>query len=312
MIKSRYRWIQLFILIIAFLFILSMAFILYKTSPIWNPISLMVVVAGFVILAFYLLFIFFQRSPIVILDDEFITVKYPFKTKTYDWLSVKDVFFSKKESYIILLNLGQLFEATSISFENEEKLVLWQHMYSNLNQLRSFISKKTLGKIRDPLPGTRSNTLVSISKRRYDGNVYTTFNTIVIFGIIFFMGYTVISKPHFFPSIFLPVGVILFFYLLFGSQMNYFLIDNGYLIIRNHYFPWFVRQINLSDISEVNIELPNGGSISPGGTTSLRIMTGDFNSDIYGGGSLRDRNWNELLSDLKSISIPARDDRKSF
>jgi hypothetical protein len=302
MIRSRFRWIQLFVLIISFLFILSMAFVLYKTTPIWNSIPLMLVVTGSVGLAFYLLFIFFQRSPIVILDDEFITVKYPFQTKTYDWPSVKNIVLSKKEAYTILLKLGQLFEAIRIDFENGEKLILWEHMYSNLNQLRSFISKKAAGKIRDPVPSVSSKTLVSIARRKYDGNVYTSFNSIAIFGIIFFMGYAVVSKPNLFPTIFLPVGAILFFYLLLGTQMNYFLIDDGYLIIRNHYFPWFVKEINLKDIAEVNIELPNRGS------KTLRILTKDFNSEVYGGASLRHKNWNELLNDLKTIGIPVRDD----
>jgi hypothetical protein len=94
-------------------------------------------------------------------------------------------------------------------------------------------------------------------------------------------------------------------YLLFGIQMNYFLIDNGSLFIKNHYFPWFYKQIKLTDIAEVNIETPYRRS------TSLKIVTRDFKSEIYGGGSLRDINWNELLTDLKTIGIPTRDDRSN-
>ena len=306
MVRSGYKWGQLTITIVAFVFTVTIAFVLYKTTPVWDSVPLMLIVVGFVAFAFYLLVIFFQRSPIVILDEEFITVKYPFGTKTYDWLSVKDVFFSRKEYYSILLILGQTLEATFICFENGEKLILWQDMYSNLSQLRSFISAKTLGKIRDPSPNISSKSLALINRRRYAGNVYTSFNTIFLFAITIIMSCLIIYKPENGPTVFFPLGMILFLYLLFGSQMSYFIIDNGYLFIKNHYFPWFYKQIKLIDIAEVDIETPYRRS------TSLRIVTRDFNSTIYGGGSLRNRNWNELISDFKSIGVPVRDDRIGF
>ena len=93
------------------------------------------------------------------------------------------------------------------------------------------------------------------------------------------------------------------FFFGMGTQMNYFLIDNGYLIIKNHYFAWLNRKVSLQDVVEVDIEQPNKRS------TGLRIITRDFKSKLYGAGSLRDRNWEELLNDLKLIDIPVRDDR---
>lgn len=306
MVKSRYKIIQLALIIFVAMFIMIMAIFLYKTTR--GPISasLMFLIVGFVGFAVYLTFNFFQRSPIITLDDGFITAKYPFNSRTYDWQSVKDVFFSKKEYYSVLYIMGQSLEATTISFDNGEKLVLWQDIYSNLDQLRTFISSKSIGKIRDPSPNISSRSLVSINRRRYAGNVYTSLNTIIISGMTVFMAFVMKSKLRFDSTLFIPIGLILFLFFLFGTQMNYFLIDNGVLFIKNHYFPWVNKLIDLKDIEEVDIETPKKRS------TGLRIITKNFNSKIYGGGSLRDSNWKELLSDFKTIGIPARDDRDVF
>jgi hypothetical protein len=85
--------------------------------------------------------------------------------------------------------------------------------------------------------------------------------------------------------------------------MNYFLIDDGYVIIKNHYFPWQFIKFSLNDIESVDIETPYRRS------TGLRILFRNFKSKIYGAGTLRDHNWKDLLNDLKLIGIPARDDR---
>jgi hypothetical protein len=38
-------------------------------------------------------------------------------------------------------------------------------------------------------------------------------------------------------------------------------------------------------------------------------MFKNFNSELFGAGTLRNINWEELLKDFKLIGIPARDDR---
>jgi hypothetical protein len=84
--------------------------------------------------------------------------------------------------------------------------------------------------------------------------------------------------------------------------MNYFIIDNDSFIIKNHYFPWKRKIFSLNDILEMDIEQPNKRS------KSLRILTKDYQSKLYGAGSLRQKNWDELRQDLKDIGIPVRSD----
>jgi hypothetical protein len=231
------------------------------------------------------------------LDPECITAKYITGRKIHSWASVSDVFLSKKESY-----LGQYVEASVVVFNDQDKLVLWQDMYRNAAQMRSFIFEKAAGKIHDAIPEVKKIDLHAVTRRRYSGNVYTSFNTLLIIGIA--VSFSIFLKPlKLTPILLFPVGFLLFLFFMMGTQMNYFLIDDGYLIVKNHYFLWKNRKISLADIEEVDIETPNKRS------TGLRIMLRNFNSRLYGAGSLRNKHWDELLNDFKLIGIPARDDR---
>jgi hypothetical protein len=252
----------------------------------------------FPVLSIYLFFSTFQKSPRILFDDEFLTAKYLFNEKIYSWSSIADIYLSRKEN-----NMLQRMEATSIIFDNGEKLNIWQNVYSNCEEMRSYISKKSFGKIRDPRPNIISKNLQAITRKRYSGNIFTSFNTLLVVGMAIFMGISIKGKVKYEGLLIIPVGFILLLFFGVGTQMNYFLIDEGYLFIKNHFFPWINKQIRLEDIVEVDIETPYKRS------TGLRIITKDFNSKMYGAGSLRDKNWEDLLSDLKLIGIPARDDR---
>ena len=75
-------------------------------------------------------------------------------------------------------------------------------------------------------------------------------------------------KPE--PALLIPVGLLLILYCLFGTQMNYFVIDDGCLIVKNHYFPWKSRRLDLREIVEVNIESPYRRS------DGLRVLMKDY------------------------------------
>jgi hypothetical protein len=293
MLSSKYK-IPLLITIVFFcLLFFIMPFIILNDGKSGRHEYLVII---FPILSLFLFYSYSRSSPRIVLDDEFLTAKYLFYSKTYDWSAIKDIYLSKKENYMM-----QNMEATSILFDNGDKLNIWQDVYGNCEQLRSFISQKASEKIRDPSPNIIANNLRSITRRRYSGNVYTSYNTILIVGMAIFFGISIKFKFDF--ILLIPICFILIFFFGLGTQMNYFLIDEGCLFIRNHYFPWINKKVRLEDIVEVDIETPNKRS------TGLRIITKDFNSKLYGAGSLRSKTWKELLSDLRLIGIPSRDDR---
>jgi hypothetical protein len=250
----------------------------------------------------YFPFAFYRRSPRIIFDDEFITVKGLFGTKTYDWISTKSVRLSSKETFTVFFILGQQLEATTISFENGDEIFLWADMYSNLSELITFISAKVPDKILDQKVKIDNAQVKFIDTKVYKGNPYTSFNSLLILGMIIFFFVMLHPKPGEPALLLLPFGFVFILFIGFGTQMNYFIIENGELIIKNHYFFWKKKVYHLKEIREMVIETPQKRS------DSLRIITNEFNSKLFGAGSLRNINWRELVDDITAIGIPIRAD----
>jgi len=98
-----------------------------------------------------------------------------------------------------------------------------------------------------------------------------------------------------------PLMGIFLLYSFFGRNPG--VVFDSEFITAKYLFGTKVYRISLRDIEEVDIETPNKRS------TGLRVMSKDFNSELFGAGTLRNINWEELLKDFKLIGIPARDDR---
>ncbi len=295
MIRSVYK-LQLLLVVIFSIFFTLFPFVLLHNSR--DGMQNKWMLSLFPVLGIFLFYASFRKAPRVILDENFITIRKLGSTKTLDWSDVQEVFLSKKEYY-----MGQSMEATVIIFNNGDKLILWDHMYSNGAEMRNFINSKAGPKEMDPPPTITEKSIYSVNRRIYAGNAFTSLNTLLITGMAIYFFFVIKGSPNNGSRIFIPVGLIALFYFLLGTQMNYFLIDDGYVIIKNHYFPWQSIKFSLNDIESVDIETPYRRS------TGLRILFKNFKSKIYGAGTLRDHNWKDLLNDLKLIGIPARDDR---
>lgn len=299
MIKSKYKPFQIFITLFISIFfggITSIFLVKNNFSDLTTPAFLII----FFVL--FLPYILFQRAPRMTLEDNIITAKYLFKTKKYDWNSITDIFLSKKEYYSILFILGQDMESTSILFKNNEKLILWEDMYSNLAEMREFISEKANEKIKDPKPKINNSAVLFFDRKIYSGNVWSSINTIIVAGAILFVGFLILTKPI--PSqkyVYLVLlATILFFYMIFGNEMNYFILEGENSIIKNQFFPWKKKVFKLNDISEFVIESPYKRS------NSLRLITKEFWSKLFGAGSLRNKHWREFRDDITTIGIPVR------
>ncbi|MEO8712723.1 MAG: hypothetical protein ABI405_11395 [Parafilimonas sp.] len=248
----------------------------------------------------YRILLYYKKCPVFIFNDDSIISKSFFKTKIYYWNELNDVNLSCKDTGVLLG--ASKYEATTLKFENGDKIILWNDTYSNLSEIRQYIFEKAKEKIKDIPPEIKNISLQILGRKIYKGSGIINLNTILIVGSFFYcfiyVGYQLIEKPSLFGVFILPA----FFFIGFGFQMNYFIIENDQFIIKNHYFPWRTISFSLNDILEMDIEQPNKRS------TSVRILTKDFQSKLYGAGSLRQKNWDELRQDLKYIGIPIRND----
>ena len=298
MIKSRYKPLQIFITLFISIFFGGITSIFLVKDNFSDLTTSSFLIIFFVL---FLPYILFQRAPRITLEDNIITAKYLFKTKKYNWNSITDIFLSKKEYYSILFILGQDMESTSILFENNEKLILWEDMYSNLAEMRKFISEKANEKIKDPKPKVNNSAVLFFDRKIYSGNVWTSFKTIIVAGVILFFGFLILTNPI--PSqiyVYLVLLAPILFYMSFGNEMNYFILEGENFIIKNQFFPWKKKVFKLNDISEFVIESPYKRS------NSLRVITKEFRSQLFGAGSLRDKHWKEFKDDITTIGIPVR------
>jgi hypothetical protein len=296
MIRSKYKLPRLLIYSVGGAFLIFLPF--FKMHSVTLDTKHVFFLLLSPVMGLFFIYSFFQNNPLIRLDDEFITVRKIMSVSVYAWSDITEIFLSKKETYF-----NQEMEATVIDFNNGEKLIIFVDMYINIAEMRIMITRMAGMKEEDPAPAVTQKSLATVNRRRYAGNVYTSFNTFIFIGFSIFL-FVIFRDLHDWKlAVLLPCALSALIYMAAGFQMNYFLIDDGYLIIRNHFYLWRHIKINLTDINRIDIETP--GRTSSG----LRILTKSLQSKLYGAGSLRDSNWKNLLDDFKLIGIPTRDDR---
>ncbi len=141
MLSSRYNRFQTIITVVA-----SILFILLPVIVIIEKYSLITKdflgIFAIFFMGVYLLFLFFHRSPRITFDDSYININRLFKSYTYRWDQVTNVYLSKKEYYSVLLIFGQTLEAMKLIFNDGKALVVWGDMYRNMNEMREFVTQK--------------------------------------------------------------------------------------------------------------------------------------------------------------------------
>jgi hypothetical protein len=96
----------------------------------------------------------------------------------------------------------------------------------------------------------------------------------------------------------LTLAFILLFYFPVGSQLYYFKMSGGSLVIKNHFYPWYTRMIRLVDIRSAAFENPRADMVI------LHITTKDFQSPRFSANSLREPQWKALMQKFKEKGIP--------
>ena len=206
MVKSKYSIVQLIAIGLSCSVFLVLPFVIMNTD---NPDKNKFIMRIMPIMGLGLLYFYFKSGPRIILDSEFLTVRYPFQKKIFSWSAVRNIYLSNKGNYFL-----QKMEATTIIFDDGKKINIWQDIYTNCDQRREMLSRKVPDKIRDPKPRIISTNLNAITRRRYSGNVYSSFNTLLIVGLSLFMAFSFWGKMGSSQLILIPIVFIglLFFW----------------------------------------------------------------------------------------------------
>jgi len=187
-----------------------------------------------------------------------------------------------------------------------DKIFIAERYYSNYSELKDalkanfanlVIAGNAVKNVQDSFISSYSNTA-----EKFSGNALFTFNT--MFLIMFSVG--LFSTPYLaktgninvaFFFLFFVISVI--FFLLSGMQMNYFIIMNNRLVIKNHFWPWRNIEYDINDIEQVIAE--SNWRVS----NDLRINFKSNPTKTYGAGSLRDKTWRALIERFSALGVSA-------
>jgi hypothetical protein len=242
-----------------------------------------------------------------------ITVRSVFKETTILWSDVERIDLTRKEPETFMF-ITMPMEAISILTRDESKEVFFVKLYSNMDRIRTALHfiKLKLEKQEEitsecfiPVERKRVHITDMSGFQKFSGNHVITLNGVAVyccigFGLWLFASYD--NKLPLLGRVAVLLGMLLFGPGFFGYQLHYFLLDNEYLVVKNHIWPWRRHVYALSDLREIVFELPHRMS------TSLRVITNNYETTLYPAGSLREPRWSELKDQLIARGIKVRDE----
>jgi len=268
---------------------------LFKT-PIYGSIILVGVIIGTAIH-------YIKMYKTIQIDSKGIKISNLFYNKSLPWNEIDEIELIGKSQIA-----NSPLDATILKLKNGRKIDLIASRYENMPTIRKTLqqviecinTKKPieLNPSIEPLKVDPIRFLDLREMTKYSGNHILSFNGLMIYGLNAFTIIMVINSPNHFGLLFLAWIVIFgFTYGFSGSQLHYFHLDNNYLVVKNHVWPWVNDKYRVDNIKQVSIETPYKRS------TSLMVITKDFKSNLYQGGSLRNSTWKDLLNNFQNLNV---------
>lgn len=268
---------------------------IFKT-PIYVSLILFAVIIGIAIH-------YIKMYKTITIDSKGIKLSNIFDTEYIQWSEIKMIELIGKNK-----NTISSMDATNLILKNGRKIDIVASLYENMPTIR-----KTLEQVIERMDAKKPielSPILEISKvdpigfvnlsgmTKYSGNHILSFNGLMIYGLNAFTIFMVINSPNHFGLLFLAWIVIFgFTYGFLGSQLHYFHLDNNYLVVKNHVWPWVNHTYKIDNIRQISIETPYRRS------TSLMVITKDFKSNLYQGGSLRNSTWKDLLNNFQNLNV---------
>lgn len=249
----------------------------------------------------YTVYAYFRNAPRIKVNSKSIT----FSAEEFLWTDIAHIELLGKSNFPFL---GKFYmEAATFSFKSGANKVLFDDMYSNTWEIKSFIKMAVIDK-QDFLENISEETENNLSNDEYcdtfKGYQLTSLRGLILWGLLgSFLAMILLSKRQVnIDMVFFILGISFLVFIIFSYQMHYFLVSNQYLIVRNHNLFWIKRDFKLSDIREVVFETQGKNAIS------LRVITKNFKTNLYPAGTLKITTWRALKNKLESIEINVRNE----
>lgn len=249
----------------------------------------------------YSLYRYIKNAPTITLDKDFIN----FNSQSFSIADIDKVELTGKRPFKYAINFPM--EAATLKFMSGETKYIFDDMYSNSWEIKSFLKEVVIDKkefLRIKIAPIDKNAADSDFYETFIGNQITSLRGISLWGLIGFFVYMVINskKPATVGGVVFVSCFSIFWFFAFSLQMHYFQVSDNYFLIRNHNLFWRKKAYNIADIKEVVFEtqgkMPN----------CLRVITKDFRNKLYPAGTLRGKTWLALKDKLETYKITVRNE----
>ncbi len=249
----------------------------------------------------YSLYAYINNVPTISLSKDFIN----FNKQRFSIADIEKIELTGKKPFRYAINFPT--EAATLQFKNGETKYIYDDMYSNAWEIKSFLKQVVIDKkefIESNISQIDKDTAASDFYDTFKGNQLTSLRGIALWGLIGYIFYMFINskRPVDIGDVLFVSSFSLFWFIIFSYQMHYFQMSDNYFLIRNHNFFWKKKAYNIADIEEIIFEtqgkMPN----------CLRIITKDFRNKLYPAGTLRNKNWLVLKDKLQAHNIKVRNE----
>ena len=252
-------------------------------------------------LAIWMVYSYWKNSPKIIIDKTNVKIG----NETFRLNSIKDVILTGKMPFRFITNFPM--EGTAILFDNGREKILFDDMYSNSYEVKSFLEQVIINKQEfktSTIKKINKNELRFENTEKFIGNQFTSLRGISLWGLIGFFTILIIGKETS-----MKLGGVIFFsllgafwFLLHYWLMHYFELTRKFLIVRNHIFIWKMKIYDLSDIKEIVFETQGNQP------NCMRIITNNFKNKLYPAGTLRNKTWLEMKKRLETRGVKVRNE----
>ncbi len=283
----------------------ALIFVFYKewqSNKIENKDYLMPIFGVLIyVIGFFYIKSYIKNSPKLELDKDKIVIK----DKVYYWQNIKNIKITGKVGFG---PFNYPMEATALIFNDNVQKYIFDDLYSNSWEIKSFIKQMIIEK-KEKFEIKEFKIIKNeIDKENFEefkGSPFFSFRGIILWSLIIFFVAMIIfsnSKISNMKGLIFLIPICIFWFAFNSYCMHYFELSKNYFVVKNHYF-WWVKDIYKN--SEIEVIVFECQQKQP---NSLRVISKNFKRKIYLAGTLNDEKWLVMKTELERKNIEVRNE----
>ncbi|MBC7440193.1 MAG: hypothetical protein H7250_09440 [Flavobacterium sp.] len=252
----------------------------------------------FLLLTIYFDVLFIKNSQKIVLNKKGVS----YKNKLHYWKDIVEIKLTGKSGFFF----NTPTECAVLKFKDLQEIRIFDDLYSNSAEMKCFIQDFVVDKKENFEVVNHKNNFHDLKNEifiSYKGNAIFSFRGLFMWIFIFFLMFLPLKSSKLCINDFnFPIIFSIFWFVLNSFMMFYFQISKNYFIVKNHYFFWVFKIFKISEIKEIVFEQygkqPN----------RLKIINNKFKTKVFSAGSLTDKTWMKMKTELESRNVLVRNE----